>query len=195
MMCTSNNCVTIIALLTKFIQALYYSKMSTDSWRTPSPTSSESSYKPFKMKHKTLKRDLWDPPKEWLRFYRCQACKEVMSKKIPTKYPQRIETCGHVTCANCIAKSYLVDLNQLCPVEGCGKCVDPCQKSAVSRLVILTSELAAEPVELVEEPVKVDVHYCGDADCMYDCGVLSCGCIDQCRGRCGNREHLRGGCW
>lgn len=28
--------------------------------------------------------------------------------------------------------------------------------------------------------------YCGDPDCDYDCGTLSCGCIDMCRGRCGD---------
>jgi hypothetical protein len=165
--------------------------MSTDSWRTPSPTSSEASYKPFKMRNKRSKRDLWNPPKGWLKFYRCQACKEVMSKKIPTKTPQRIESCGHITCASCIAKSYLVDLNPQCPVEGCDKCVDPHQKEAVAPLLILTSEMAAEPVELVEEKENKHIHHCGDADCEYDCGVLWCGCIDQCRGRCGyNRERF-----
>lgn len=29
-------------------------------------------------------------------------------------------------------------------------------------------------------------HQCGDPDCDYDCGMLSCGCIDMCRGRCGD---------
>ncbi len=159
-----------------------------DSWRTPSPTSSEGSYKPFKMRNKASKRDLWNPPKGWLRFYRCQACKEVMSKKIPTKYPQCIESCGHVTCANCIAKSYLVDLNPHCPVKDCGKCVDPRQKGAVAPLLILTDELSAEPVEMPEPSEPVKLHYCGDADCIWDCGVLWCGCIDQCRGRCGHNK-------
>lgn len=28
--------------------------------------------------------------------------------------------------------------------------------------------------------------HCGDLDCHYDCGTLSCGCIDMCRGRCGD---------
>jgi hypothetical protein len=28
---------------------------------------------------------------------------------------------------------------------------------------------------------------CGSEECEYDCGVLSCGCIDVCRGRCGLR--------
>ena len=34
------------------------------------------------------------------------------------------------------------------------------------------------------------VHYCDDIDCQWDCGVLDCGCIDLCRGRCGfNRDY------
>ena len=28
-------------------------------------------------------------------------------------------------------------------------------------------------------------HTCGDPACKWDCGELSCGCIDMCRGRCG----------
>lgn len=27
-------------------------------------------------------------------------------------------------------------------------------------------------------------HYCYDSECNWDCGTLSCGCIDICRGRC-----------
>ncbi len=29
-----------------------------------------------------------------------------------------------------------------------------------------------------------NIHYCGDSSCHFDCGTLSCGCIDVCRGRC-----------
>jgi hypothetical protein len=27
-------------------------------------------------------------------------------------------------------------------------------------------------------------HYCGDPECEWDCGILPCGCIDQCRKFC-----------
>lgn len=33
--------------------------------------------------------------------------------------------------------------------------------------------------------------YCGHDDCEWDCGVLWCGCIDVCRGRCGLRDRER----
>jgi hypothetical protein len=32
------------------------------------------------------------------------------------------------------------------------------------------------------------IHYCGNKDCEWDCGVLDCGCIDTCRNRCGTRQ-------
>lgn len=31
-------------------------------------------------------------------------------------------------------------------------------------------------------------HHCGDRSCHWDCGVLWCGCIDICRGRCGLKD-------
>lgn len=31
--------------------------------------------------------------------------------------------------------------------------------------------------------------HCGDEGCAGDCGVLSCGCCDVCRGRCGRDEY------
>jgi hypothetical protein len=33
------------------------------------------------------------------------------------------------------------------------------------------------------------IHYCDNVDCEGDCGVLVCGCIDMCRGRCGTRNY------
>ncbi len=33
-----------------------------------------------------------------------------------------------------------------------------------------------------------ETHTCGDPECKWDCGQLSCGCIDMCRGRCGARS-------
>jgi hypothetical protein len=34
------------------------------------------------------------------------------------------------------------------------------------------------------------VCHCGDRWCDWDCGVLWCGCIDVCRGRCGLNDYL-----
>jgi hypothetical protein len=30
-----------------------------------------------------------------------------------------------------------------------------------------------------------NTHYCRDPACKWECGMLDCGCIDMCRGRCG----------
>ena len=32
---------------------------------------------------------------------------------------------------------------------------------------------------------KERLHYCNNYFCSGDCGLLACGCIDICRGRCG----------
>ncbi len=206
------------------------SKMSSTagSWRTPSPTSSTGStrqFESFKMrpkpvntykKNKTLGGNLWGPVKGWLPFYRCTACRQVMSRKEPAKFPQKIYNCGHVVCAGCIARSYLIELNPLCPCKGCDKNVNPAERAK-----------AAEPAAPVtprpeeedagcgwchDSPCRCDmrddccpscgsdgrcycyepaewVHYCGMADCDGDCGTLSCGCIDVCRNRCGTRDY------
>ncbi len=59
--------------------------------------------------------DLWSPARGWLKSYRCQACKIVMSRKDGRKFPQQIKKCGHITCAKCIVTSYT-----MCPVKDCG---------------------------------------------------------------------------
>lgn len=165
------------------------------------------SNKKSKPKYRSKNGDLWSPPKGWIAFYRCQACKNVMSKKEPSKCPQQIHSCGHITCAKCIVQSFLVELNPVCPVKDCGKCVNPKQKVAVEPLeilaekpeVIVTPPATPEPEyewnddhllnydDLLDfEPVHNErIHNCGDWICPGDCGVLWCGCIDVCRSRCG----------
>lgn len=194
--------------------------------RTPSPsTASHSSsdsgrfntLKQKKMSHK-IRRDshkqsgnLWAPAKGWLTHYRCSACREVMTRKIAAKCPQKIHACEHIVCAKCIVKSFLIELNPICPVKHCGKCVNPrvkTDKPSTSLPLFFTAsttyetdveevedDLAAEyhlPRGLLEEeePYTVfdQVHYCGDRTCEWDCGELWCGCIDVCRGRCGFKE-------
>lgn len=179
----------------------------------PSGLSAAGRFEPIKSKkhhtkppkYRSKNGELWMPPKGWLPFYRCQACHEVMSKKDATKCPQQITSCGHITCAKCIVTSYLVELNPHCPVKGCGKCVDPKQKQPTPPLEILTAPSTAPPSPpSTPPPAEVEccvwcgkntlcdcneeirtAHHCGDWMCPGDCGVLWCGCIDQCRGRCG----------
>jgi hypothetical protein len=49
------------------------------------------------------------------------------------------------------------------------------------------TELEREAMETQREELMSRAHYCGDPSCAGDCGQLSCGCIDMCRGRCGWR--------
>ena len=188
----------------------------------PRLTSSDDGFQPVKSKKQNKKPyhyrsrngELWSPPKGWLPFYRCQACRTIMSRKEATKCPQRISSCGHITCAKCIVNSYLVELNPLCPVEGCGKCVNPTQTEAVAPLTILTEDPLTTPstspvtvseslttsvsadTELNDSEIDAiatkgynpDLCHCRIDGCDWDCGTLWCGCIDVCRGRCGLRE-------
>ena len=154
--------------------------------------------------------NLWTPAKGWLTHYRCSTCKEVMTRKIAAKCPQKIHACDHIVCANCIVKSFLIELNPICPVKDCGKCVNPRAKISTSAkplpLFFSTTDdfypdeesddsfsFAAEhylPSDLFDDSYSgcEQVHYCGDKECDWGCGTLDCGCIDQCRGRCGFRD-------
>jgi len=134
--------------------------------------------------------DLWSPPKGWLKFYRCQACNVVMSKKDQTKCPQKITCCGHITCANCIVTSYLILHNPLCPVKGCKECVNPKQDEKDRRELDDESDRDEHDRDEYENGgyESNNAHYCGSKQCRQDCGVLRCGCVDVCRGRCGTRD-------
>jgi hypothetical protein len=73
-----------------------------------------------------------------------------MSKKDPAKTPQSIKSCRHITCANCIVKSYFVDLNPICPVDNCGKCVNPKDPITTTPLNIL---VAQPPLPVIDIPL------------------------------------------
>ncbi len=108
----------------------------------------------IKHKKKNKKRhnkvvELWTPIKTWIDSYRCHVCHIVMSKREPSLSPQRITSCGHITCAKCIVQSYLLEMNPMCPVAGCGIYINP---------------------EKADLSVKSTLH-CG---CVYD----ECRCFD-----------------
>lgn len=156
----------------------------------------------------------WGPISSYLPSYRCKCCNKVMSRKEPSKFPQKIYSCGHIVCANCIVKSYYIDLQQLCPVYNCNKCVNPLSDAKpVEKLNILSGIeekldddyinvnnihneyennshcLPYESEDDYEKEFKnrnnKNIHHCGDPECEWDCGELWCGCIDICRGSCG----------
>jgi hypothetical protein len=87
------------------------------------PNTDENNRSQYIYRRKT--GNLWSAARGWLKSYRCKACKVILSRKDGPKIPQQIKNCGHITCAECIASSYTINQNPLCPVKDCGKCVDP----------------------------------------------------------------------
>ena len=142
----------------------YLSKMS--SVRTPSFCSSNSSIVKKSNKKSKNRGKLWGPVRGWINTYRCQTCWNIMSRKDDTKAPQEIYSCGHVVCANCIAKSYFVDLNHMCPVSGCSKCVNP----------KITKKVSSVAFSIESDTQSID----SDESCY----THSCGCVDVCYGFC-----------
>ena len=124
--------------------------------------------KPYKYRSKT---ELWEPPNGWLPFYRCQACREIMSKKEPSKCPQRISSCGHITCAKCIVTSYLVELNPYCPVKDCKVCVNSKQTIPVQPVNILSSEINTPSTSPIDDIIS-GCSFCSSTD-------GSCNCNDE----------------
>ncbi len=60
--------------------------------------------------------------------------------------------------------------------------------SPTLQIVTLSDPALVEAVreaERADRLAKYGLHYCNDPDCDHDCGMLSCSCIDTCRGRCG----------
>ena len=45
-----------------------------------------------------------------------------------------------------------------------------------------------DPYTIREPMYFIDLYCTCDKGACYQCGTLDCGCIDQCRGRCGTRE-------
>jgi hypothetical protein len=167
-----------------------------DTWTIVSKMKHKPAPRPQKKgppKYRAKNGDLWSPPKGWLSFYRCQSCREVMSKKDASKCPQRINMCGHITCAKCIVTSYLVELNPLCPVEGCGKCVNPRQKVAPEPVEILAGPTVTEEAvpKTPESPPKTPELEEDDFDemcngCHFDVYTCKCHLIDFCCPGCGS---------
>ena len=151
--------------------------------------------------------EFWGEPTGWTKIYHCEKCYCLLSKKDAPRNPQVIYACNHLVCAKCIIKSYLVDLNPLCPVPHCGKYIKPKDDVPIATVIKSTrvedickycSDNHEDCIwDLLQTNYRTEdkglAHYCGDWLCPGDCGVLDCGCIDICRGRCGFKDHLR--CW
>lgn len=68
----------------------------------------------------------------------CEVCKRTLTNNEFAKYPQKINSCGHIVCTECIVMSYLINLHPFCPVEDCNALVNPFVQNIVSPKPILS---------------------------------------------------------
>jgi len=163
------------------------SKMKSKHAPTCAPPQKKTPQKKGPPKYRNKNGDLWSPPKGWLPFYRCQACHDIMSKKEASKFPQRIHSCGHITCAKCIVTSYLVELKTTCPVEGCCKFLDPRHKEAPKPVDILAGHtVVTEPEPKMPDPQEEDDFDEMCKGCHIDVYSCKCHMIDSCCPSCGS---------
>jgi len=66
---------------------------------------------------------------------------------------------------------------------------DPITTPEIQRMTFNIQQIESIPLTQLDVSRSGSVHYCGNEDCEGDCGVLVCGCIDMCRGRCGIRNY------
>lgn len=66
---------------------------------------------------------------------------------------------------------------------------EPITTPEIQRMSFNIQQLESIPLTELNEYRIEYIHYCGNEDCEGDCGVLVCGCIDMCRGRCGTRNY------
>jgi len=88
-----------------------------------------------------------------------------MDKEIQTAYKCFLSLKKIKICYECYKKNYLAKDKNIYECF-CGN------KKAILKKNILKNYINR-------------ICYCGNKKCEWDCGVLVCGCIDMCRGRCG----------
>ncbi len=136
-------------------------------------------------------RGPWYDLAEYKVGLKCELCKTTIRKSV---FPQETE-CGHIFCAGCIHKHYNVEHKKTCPA--CKSYINDEDDPSYCRCCY------SAPCECRDDPDDRDdgcpgcgSNYCdgrcdepdecpcGYGPCSGDCGTLSCGCIDVCRGRC-----------
>ena len=131
----------------------------------------------------------WRDLTEYKIGLKCELCKTTIRKSV---FPQ-VTDCGHIFCAECIHKHYNLENKLKCPT--CAAYIYEQDDPSFCR------ECYSAPCECRDDGGDEWCYGCGDrycrghcddgpaCPCRYDgcdgdCGTLSCGCIDVCRGRC-----------
>jgi len=124
---------------------------------------------------------LWSDFTEYRATSRASAKKCELCKTNVLVFPQVLNVCKHIFCAKCIYDHYVVADKERCPKCAVYICAsdNPCYDDDDSYHFRLDDR---------------GEEYCGEEDvfrcvcavlgCSGDCGTLSCGCIDTCRGKC-----------
>ncbi len=124
----------------------------------------------------------WEPFTDYKPGLKCELCTTTIRRAIN---PQRLYWCGHVFCEECIHQYCNIKRNTNCPTckkecdsdndpyydhedyderdDGCPGCGQNCCDGRCDE--------------------DNGCPHCGPG-CDGDCGILSCGCVDVCRGRC-----------
>jgi len=122
----------------------------------------------------------WMPFNDYKPGIKCELCKTTIRKAVN---PQSLYTCEHVFCNECIHHHYNIKGINTCPT--CKKEFDCDYDSDSDRDYDEHDYYLYNDSPYDEDEFEEIGCYCGNSECYGDCGVLRCGCIDVCRGRCG----------
>lgn len=145
----------------------------------------------------------WTPTtNEFYDNFPCLACSAIMTTQIQSQSPQKINTCGHVVCFQCINTSYIINESLLCPVSNCIKPINPDDLPSFLNAAETQNAISEDDYTCFAcgntncynecnyntsqfcKGVTSKQYYCLYEDCIGECGTLWCGCIDICRRRC-----------
>lgn len=149
----------------------------TDNWRSTNLDLTMAAYRAYDTTPTK-------PVENWRSRYRCEACHQVLSRKVMGKQPSVVEKCGHVLCLNCAKSGFHADIIT-CPMETCKP-----QKIQIQKIQITkkadelkeeksTVENTIKP-EYTCEPKELAVELEEDYNCpLCDNEFLECTCVDS----------------
>lgn len=135
---------------------------------------------------------LWQDFTDYRVGLKCELCKTTIRKSV---FPQQTD-CGHIFCAHCIHTHYNIEHKLKCPT--CTKYINEQDDPAYCRRCY---EAPCECWRNDRDDEDDCCPGCGDRYCNGRCdddtdreddGVLGCGCIDVCRGRCDSDDYFGG---
>ena len=148
---------------------------------------------------------LWYDLTDYRPGMKCELCKTTVRKSI---FPQVLDACNHIFCAKCIHEHHIVAGKKQCPTcaafirpddapgycRECGDAPCSCRDDCCPGCGYHNCHCDQDDRESYYDPYDRDEPDCPcGSGCPGDCGTLSCGCIDVCRGRCDSDYGYFGG--